>query len=501
MGHHELTSRSTQRRNSFMNSIGILGAGLSGVLMGIRLRQAGLDDFTIYEKQPDVGGTWLRNTYPGLHCDVPSHLYCYSFEPNEWSMVFSGQAEIQAYLRDVAEKYDLIDNIRFGVDVAAAHYNEPAGTWTLELADGEEVKHRVLVQATGGLAEPRFPRIDGLETFEGPLWHSGSWRHDVDLAGKRVAVVGSAASAVQIVPAAAETAAEVFVFSRSPNWVMPRRNARYTAEQKLALQSHEEWMRLRRRQYRSTLLVYRAFKKQEAAIRKLRGIGLQNMQSAIDDPHLIEKLTPDFDPGCKRVLVSDDYYPALAQNHVHLIDQGVKALTKTEVVANDGSVTPVDTVIFCTGYGVGNRAGGRAALEVYGRDGQEMLRTLAEKPESYRGVAIPGYPNYFTMCGINGVVAYASLFQSAELDSDYITGWIQRLIDENLRSVEAEPDKTHTYSEGIQAELQEMSWAGNCTNFYKNAAGRILAFYPGTLGRMRRELSEQHEDDFILESF
>lgn len=165
--------------------------------MGIQLRRAGLDDFTIYEKQPDVGGTWFRNTYLGLHCDVPSHLYCYSFEPNpDWSMIFSIQAEIQAYIRRCAEKYELIDNIRFGVDVAAARYDESDGTWALELGAGEEAVHRVLVQATGGLAEPRFPRVAGLEDFDGPLWHSGSWGHDIDLTGQRVAVVGSAASEV-----------------------------------------------------------------------------------------------------------------------------------------------------------------------------------------------------------------------------------------------------------------------------------------------------------------
>ncbi len=484
-----------------MTTVGILGAGLSGILMGIQLRRAGVDDFTIYEKQPDVGGTWYRNTYPGLHCDVPSHLYCYSFEPNpDWSMIYSGQAEIQAYLRACAEKYDLIDNIRFGVDVAAARYDESAGSWTLELADGSQAVHRVVVQATGGLAEPRLPRIDGLDSFTGLMWHSGSWRHDIDLSGQRVAVIGSAASAVQVVPAVAESAEEVFVFSRSPNWVMPRRNAYYTPEQQQTLRSNDEWMRLRRRQYRSTLFVYRAFKKHEVAIRGLRALGLRHMRSAIDDPQLIERLTPDFDPGCKRILVSDEYYPALAQDHVHLVPQGVTALTADTVVATDGSKTPVDIVIFCTGYGAGDRAGGRAALEVYGRHGQDLLQTLAERPESYRGIAIPGYPNYFTVCGINGVVAYASLFQSAELDTDYITRWIQRLIDDNLKSVEAEPETTHSYNEQIQAELQEMSWAGSCTNFYKNAAGRILSFYPGTLGRMRRDLSEQHDDDFILES-
>ncbi len=483
-----------------MTTVGILGAGLSGVLMGMQLRRAGVDDFVIYDKQADVGGTWMRNTYPGLHCDVPSHLYCYSFEPNpDWSMVFAGQQEIQAYIRTCAKKYDLLDQTRFGTTIDAARYDDTDGTWQLEAENGALSSHRILVSATGGLTEPNLPRITGLDIFEGPLWHSGSWRHDVSLEGKRVAVVGSAASAVQVVPEVAKVAAEVHVYSRTPNWVMPRNNRLYTEAQQDQLRSPETWSRLRRRQYRSSLQLYQAFKRNDTAIQEFRRVGTNHLRSAISDPTLIAALTPSYDPGCKRVLVSDEYYPALAMDHVRLVPLGVEALTATGVVATDGSETPVDVVILCTGYKLGGRADGRAALDVFGRDGAELRRVLAQRPEAYRGIAVPGFPNYFTVCGINGVAAYASLFLSAEAATDAITQWVLRILEQNLKSVEVRADATRRYNEHIQAELQQMSWTGDCPNFYRDATGRVLSFHPGTLGRMRREFQYADADDFELE--
>ena len=482
--------------------VGILGAGLSGVLMGMQLRRAGMDDFVIYEKMPDVGGTWLRNTYPGLHCDIPSHLYCYSFEPNpDWSMIYSGQAEIQSYIRACAEKYDLVDNIRFDTSVESARFDEDEGGWMVETANGETAMHRVLVSATGGLTEPHLPRIEGLDAFEGPSWHSGDWRYDIDLAGKRVAVVGSAASAVQVVPEVAKDASEVFVFSRTPNWVTPRNNEFYSDDQKQSLRSDDEWRKLRRRQYRDSLVWQKAFDKHDAAITDLRDRTLSSMHSAIEDPELIAALTPDYDPGCKRILVSDDYYPALARDHVHLIPQGVSALTATGVVAAHGSETSVDVVIFCTGYKLGGRSDGRPALEVYGRDGVALRAALAKRPEAYRGMAIPGFPNYFTVVGVNGAVSYAPVFLSAELETEFIARWVDRIIEGNLKSVEAKPEVTHSYNEKIQAELQDMSWAGDCPSFYKDKSGRILSFFPGTVGRMRRELRSDHEEAFTVATF
>lgn len=482
-----------------MTAVGILGAGLSGLGMAMALRRAGLDDFVLYEKLHDVGGTWLRNTYPGLHCDIPSHLYCYSTDPNpNWSRTYAPQAEIQVYLRACAERYGLVERTRFATDVTAARFDADDGSWSLELADGTTARHRVLVSATGGLTEPYLPRIPGLDRFQGPRWHSGAWRHDVDLTGLRVAVVGSAASAVQVVPAVAETAAEVTVYSRTPNWVMPRDNAAYTAAEQEALANPEEWRRLRRRQYRDTLLWFGAFKREAAAVARLREIGLANLHAAISDPELIAALTPSFDPGCKRILVSDEYYPTLAQDHVHLVAQGVAALTETGVVAADGTETTVDVVIFCTGYRLGSRADCSPAVDVFGRDGRQLRRVLAERTEAYRGVAIPGFPNYFTICGINGTVGYTGLFQTVELDAAYVARWTARILNEDLLSVEPRADITERYNAAIQAELSQMSWTGDCPNFYRGANGQIVSFFPGSVGRLRRELDGASPEDFIV---
>lgn len=467
--------------------------------MGVRLRDSGLDDFVIYEKQPDVGGTWLRNTYPGLHCDIPSHIYCYSFEPNpDFSMVYSGQGEIQEYLRGCAEKYGLLDHIRFDTTVESARYEDGDGSWSLELEDGTVHTDRVIVAATGGLTEPHYPRIEGRERFAGQLWHSAAWRHDIDLTGQRVAVIGSAASAVQVVPEVAGRASEVVVYSRTPNWVTPRNNSYYTDEQREAFHIDEEWNRLRRRLYRAGLLWQRAFEKQQTAITELRDQVMDHMSASISDPKMIEALTPDYEPGCKRILISDDYYSALAEDHVTLIPHGVEALTENSVVAADGSTTEVDIVIFCTGYRLGGREDGRPAVEVYGRGGETLRTALGRAPEMYRGVATPGFPNYFTIGGINGAPGHAPVFLASEVAAAYITRWVERLVDDNLTAIEARADVTHSYSAAIQDELQQMSWAGDCPGWYRDKQGRILPFFPGSWGRLRRELKDLHEDDFII---
>ena len=483
--------------------VGVLGAGLSGVLMGMQLKRNGFDDFVIYEKQPDIGGTWLRNTWPGLHCDVPSHLYSYTFEPNpDWSMAYAGQPEIQAYIRRCAEKYGLIEHVRFETLVETARFDEVSGCWSLQLASGETIEHQMLVSATGGLTEPNFPNIDGLTEFTGPLWHSGSWRHDVDYSGQRVAVVGSAASAIQVVPEVASHAGETFVYQRSPNWVMPRNNKKFSAEEKgLFGRNNEARLRYWRTLYRQSLFMYRAFQRRPKAVAAMRNVGIHHIRSAIEDPNLIAAVTPDYDPGCKRIVVSDDYYPALAQENVHLRTQPVTGLTETGVIAADGSETAVDVVIFCTGYKLGGRADGKPAVDVFGREGQQLSAALAQLPESYRGVAIPEFPNYFTVCGINGVVAYTSLIVSAEIATQFITERVLEVSQHNLKTLEAKVDATHEYNRAIQAELQEMSWAtGQCTNFYRDRSGRVLSFFPGTLGRLRRELRTVGSGDFVVES-
>ena len=482
-----------------MATVGVLGAGLSGIAMAIRLHELGLDDFVVHEKEQDVGGTWLVNDYPGLHCDIPSHLYCFSFAPNpEFSMVFAPRDEIQGYLRDCAERYGIIDRIEFGSAVERAQYYD-AGEWQLEMADGGARTHRVLVSATGGLTAPHFPRIEGRERFAGPSWHSAAWRHDVDLTGKRVAVVGSAASAVQVVPEVAKVADEVTVYSRTPNWVTPRNNRIYSDGEKSDLRRDRIWRRVRRRQYRDSMLWQGAFRKDPNAIAELRRKVMTAMHEAIDDPDLIEALTPDYEPGCKRILTSDDYYLTLAMDHVRLVPHGVAGLTEHAVISEDGATTEADIVIFCTGYRLGGRADGRPAVQVVGRDGIDMRTALGRAPEAYRGVATPGFPNYFTVGGINGAPGHAPVFLNSEVAADYIARCVDHLVMHDLTSIEVDRSVTSTYSAAVQAELQQMSWAGDCPGWYRDKQGRILPFFPGSWGRMRREMRDLHLEDFVLE--
>jgi len=483
-------------------SVGVVGAGLTGILMGIRLKQAGLRDFVIYEQAADVGGTWLRNTYPGLHCDVPSHLYCYSFEQNpNWSLLFASQAEILEYFRSCARKYDLLGHIRFNSRVDRATFQQEAGAWDLELEGGDKARHRVLISATGGLTEPNVPPLPGLDEFRGTWWHAGKWRHDFDITGKRVAVVGSAASAIQVTPEVARRAGKVFVFQRTPTWVMPRRNVGYDASAKAAFAGEDSRAiaNHRRMLYRNALGTYRVFRRNPRAVERLRKIALANMRTHISDPAMLAALTPTYDPGCKRLLVSDDYYPALAQDHVELIAEGVGEITETGVVSTRGRSVEVDVIVFCTGYKLGGRANGRPAMNIAGRDGIPLIQALSARPESYRGVAIPGFPNYFTINGINGPIAYTSLIGSAEVHTDYIVKRIKDLAAMRLSSLEVKSEVTRRYNDLIQPELQTMSWAGDCQSFYKNASGRILSFYPGTLGRMRREFRRLGLDDYHLD--
>ena len=484
-------------------SVGVIGAGLSGILMGIQLKRAGIDDFVIYEKAGDVGGTWNCNTWPGLHCDVPSHLYAYSFEPNaNWSLLYAGQPEIKAYLRGCAEKYGLFDHLRLGTCIEKARYREEDGSWALEMQDGSTANHRVVVSATGGLTEPNLPPIEGFDDFQGSWFHSAAWRHDYDLKDKRVAVVGSAASAVTVVPHVASLASKLYVFQRTPNWILPRMNAAYddAAKDAFARDATGALSKHRQQLYRRSLVTYQAHKKQPAAIAFLREVGMHNMKAHIKNPELIKRLTPDHDPGCKRILIADDFYPALAKDHVELVPEGIARLSQNGAATVSGREVEVDAVIFCTGYKLGARADGRPAVEVAGRGGVTLMQSLMSRPESYRGVAFSGFPNYFTVCGLNGVVAYTALFASAEVETDYIVKRIKDIEQHNLRSIEIKPEVVRRYNDAIQPELQKMSWTGPCQNFYRDATGRGLSFYPGTLGRMRREFRKLTLDDYTVEA-
>jgi len=482
-----------------VTTVGVLGAGVAGIAVGMAMRSAGVDDVVLYDRNDDVGGLWHTTDYPGLRCDIPSHLFSYTADPNAaWSHRYATGEEIAAYLRECADRWGLRERTRFATTVERARFDESAGMWELELADGTTARHRVLVSATGGLTAPSIPRVSGLDVFEGPWWHASRWRHDVALEGRSVAVVGSAASAVQVVPAVAEVAAAVTVYARTPNWVVPRDDAAYDETTREAFGDDAERRRHWRTLYRESLLWHRVFDRRPDAVEELRRIALGNMHRHIDDPLLCAALTPDFDPGCKRILVSDDYYPALARPHVRLVPHEVTALTGSGVVDASGGETPADVVVFCTGYRLGARDDGRPNVDVVAPDGRSFRSAMAARQEAYLGVAVPGFPNYFVVGGVNGSSGYGPFFLTAEIAAELIARQTVRVVTEGLRTLEVRPDVTERYNVEIQRRLGRMSWTGDCPNFYRDATGRIVSFFPGTFGELRRRCRTAPADDFVV---
>ncbi len=483
-----------------MSTVGVLGAGVAGIAVGMAMRAAGIEDVVLYDRNDDVGGLWHTTDYPGLCCDIPSHLFSYTADPNPaWSHRYATGAEIAAYLQSCADRWGLRERTRFATTVERASFDVAAGEWVLELADGGTARHRVLVSATGGLTAPSIPRLDGLDRFEGTWWHASRWRHDVPLAGRSVAVVGSAASAVQVVPAVADVAGSVTVYARTPNWVVPRGNSPYEEPDRRSFGDDAERRRHWRALYRESLLWHRVFDRRPAAVAELRSAALGNLHAHITDPALRAALTPDFDPGCKRILVSDGYFPALARPHVRLVPRGVVGMTATGVVDTAGEEIPAEVVVFCTGYRLGARDDGRPTVDVVAPDGRSFRAAMAARPEAYLGVAVPGFPNYFVVGGVNGSSGYGPFFLTAEIAAEFIARQTVRLVRDDLRRLEVRAEVTERYNEEIQRRLSTMSWTGDCPNFYRDATGRIVSFFPGTFGELRRRCRTAVDEDFIVE--
>ncbi|MCK5749854.1 MAG: NAD(P)/FAD-dependent oxidoreductase, partial [Oricola sp.] len=387
--------------------IAILGAGFSGMGMAIRLRQEGFDNFVIYEKAEEVGGTWRENVYPGVACDVPSHLYSFSFEPNpRWSKRYSPGGEIQDYMKACAKKYDLYRSIRFGKKVTAIRHD--GSEWTVDFADGSSAAADYVVSGLGGLHQPNIPDIPGRERFSGPMFHTAKWRDDVDLEGKRVAVVGSAASAVQVIPEIVDKVAHLDVYQRTPNWILPRQGYAYPDWLKGVFEAAPALARLYRGVIFSLMeLRFNAFKKDDnkmkAFVRKTFSAYLERQ---VRDPELRAKLTPDYPVGCKRILISDDYFAAIQKPNVDLVTEGIAAITAGGVRTKDGRERPADVVILATGFKPFDIL---ESIEVSGPSGRSLREAWKDGIAAHRTVAAPGFPNFFLLLGPNSGLGHNSV--------------------------------------------------------------------------------------------
>ena len=462
----------------------IIGTGFSGLAMAIRLAKDGVDDVVLLEKADDVGGTWRENTYPGCACDVQSFLYSYSFEPNpHWSRMFAQQSEIWDYLRRCVDRYGLRPRIRFNTEFIGADFDERTGLWHVTTAptgasgSTEEITARAIVLAQGPLHRPRYPDVPGLDRFRGPAFHSATWRHDVDLTGKRVAVVGTGASAIQFVPQIAPQVAELLLVQRTPPWVLPKLDRTISpAEQRLYAA-----LPVLQRLYRYTIYWRNEIRVlgmlHPKLMKWLEVIGKRHIRRSIKDPQLARALTPNFAVGCKRILLSNDYYPALARDNVTLVTAGLKEVTENGIVTSDGTRHEVDVIIFGTGFHVTT---GFDHLKITGRDGVTLQQAWTEGPEAYLGTTIAGFPNLFLMLGPNTGLGHSSMVFMAEAQARYIADGLGLLRRTGARYLDVRRGVQQRFNATVQRKLSNAVWSkGGCTSWYIDPDGRNRTLWPG----------------------
>jgi cation diffusion facilitator CzcD-associated flavoprotein CzcO len=456
----------------------IVGAGFSGLGMGIRLKQAGIDDFVILEKAGGVGGTWRDNHYPGAACDVESHLYSFSFEPNPgWSRTFAGQREILAYLEHCADKYGLRPHLRFDTAVTGATFDERAGTWTVKTSRGDRLPARVLVSAIGGFNLPSYPDIPGLDTFGGKVVHSARWDDSYPLEGKRVGVVGTGASAIQIVPAIAPRVGRLHVFQRTPPWIVPKLDHPISEQERERFRRWPALQRLERaRQYWLRELVAVGFVKSPAVLRLASKLALRYLRASVRDRALRDKLTPSYTMGCKRILPSNDYYPALTRENVELVTEGIQEVRPRGIVTRDGQLRELDAIVCATGFTVADFL---LPFSMKGRGGRDLNEAWRGGAEAHLGSTVSGFPNFFIVFGPNTGLGHNSMIFMIESQIDYAMSAIRLLKKERLRYLDVRADAQARYNESLQARLAKTVWSTGCTSWYLNKDGKNTTLWPG----------------------
>ena len=465
--------------------VAIIGAGFGGIGAGIRLQQAGRTDFVILERADAVGGTWRDNTYPGCTCDVPSHLYSFSFAPNpDWSHGFSRQPEIWAYLDAVTDRYAIRPYIRFGTELAEARWDSGRARWQLRTSRGDMTAD-VVIAAAGPLSAPSLPDIPGLDTFPGEVFHSAGWDHRVDLAGKRVAVIGTGASAIQIVPAIQPVAGRLTLFQRTPAWVMPRRDRRITDAEKWLYRQvplTERMVRLGLHTSRELLAV--GFVKRPGLLRGAQRIGLRHLARSVPDPGLRARLTPGYVLGCKRVLLSNDYYPALTQPNTELVAAGLAKVDASTLTAEDGTARDADVIVFATGFHVIDMP---LARRITGAGGVTLAQTWGEDMRALRGTTVAGFPNLCLLIGPNTGLGHNSLIHIIEAQLDYTLDYLAALDRLGAAALDATPEAEQRWCDDVQHRMASTVWAtGGCMSWYLNSAGRNPTLWPGSVGGFRR---------------
>lgn len=481
---------STSRQNP---SVAIIGAGMTGILMAIKLRDAGITDITILEKADKLGGTWRENTYPGVACDVPAHMYTYSFRGNpEWKHRFARGDEIQQYFQQVADEQGVTGQVRFGEPLEACHYRD--GKWHLTTGKGAQLVVDFVVSATGILHHPAYPDIEGLDQFQGQMWHTARWNHDVDLAGKRVGIIGTGSTAAQVIGEISKTAGELTVFQRTPQWIVSVPDKDYSEQDKANLRGKQGKMAALSERY--------AFTMRNTFTKGVSGGKLQhaflswaakrNLRKSVRDPELRAKLTPDYAVGCKRLIINSTFYDAMQRDNVSLETIGIAKISKKGVVTTDGIEHELDVLILATGFSPFNFM---RPMDLKGRDGLDIEEAWSSKIQAYRSVCLPGFPNFFLMLGPHSPIGNYSVIAMSEVQSAYILKLIDHWKQGVLETVEATEEAKARFNNYLREGMGNTAWVGGCQSWYLDGDGDP-ALWPYTWTQWVKELQEPELDDF-----
>ena len=456
----------------------IIGTGFSGIGMGVSLLKQGLTDFTIFEKADSLGGTWRDNNYPGCACDVQSHLYSFSFAPNpNWSRAFAPQPEIKRYLEDVSAEYGLKQHLKYGHELVAANYQTEEKCWHLRFRNGRIVEANKLISAIGALHIPNRPEIKGAETFAGDMFHSAEWQQDVDLTGKRVAVIGTGASAIQFVPAIVQKVKSITVFQRSPAWVIPKPDREIGSLEKklynsfsslMSLQRGRTWLQLETRAI--------AFNYARNVLKLLEARAKRYIRSQVKDPAKAEALTPDYRIGCKRILISNDFYSAMNRNHVSIETDAISEITEKGIIDANGNLHEVDVIILGTGF---KTLDAIKDLHVANGEGTTLAETWKNGAHCHLGTMVSGFPNFFLLLGPNTGLGHSSQVFMIESQINYVSDAIKKMKKMDVASVDVRPSVQAAFIDKIQASMKRTIWTTGCDSWYLDANGKNWTTWPG----------------------
>jgi cation diffusion facilitator CzcD-associated flavoprotein CzcO len=478
--------------------IAIVGSGFSGLGMAIQLRRDGVEDFVVLERGEQVGGTWWFNSYPGCGCDVPSHLYSFSFAPNpDWSRTYSKQPEIEAYLRRLADENVPRDRLHLGTTVTGAAWDEQARRWTVD-TDRGALHARILISAAGALSDPKLPDIDGIDRFQGHMFHSAQWDHSYDVAGRRVAAIGTGASAIQFVPAIAPEVEQLYVYQRTAPWVMPHSDRPIKPLEKRLYKRFPVLQRLVRAGiYSSRELLVLGFVKQPRIMRLIQRIAEKHIAVQVSDPGLREKVTPDYTLGCKRILPSNDWYPALARDNVELVTDPIAEIREHSVVTESGAEHEVDAIVFGTGFNVVDMP---VARYVRGRGGRSMHETWGGSPRAHLGTTVPGFPNLFMLLGPNTGLGHSSMVYMIESQVAYVADALRTMRARNAEVAEVRPEVAEAYNRELDARMEHTVWTTGCSSWYLDDTGRNPTLWPDWTFRFRQRASRFDPAKHVLTS-